>query len=1615
MPRLRLPITVIGSHGPVELVLQAATAVPWERAAPLVLRAAGLPSDTVLHHGIGPVEPSWLVGLPPLLAGCVLTTAPADDQPERPAVVLAVIAGPDAGRWLPMTQVPITVGRDPAADLPLTDAQASLRHALLQPTATGLSVADLGSTNGVFVDGAPVVGTAIAVTGSVIRIGGSLLQIQLTAEPPGGRTPDAAGHLIRSPAPPSPARPLPPLRSGPGPPPRRHRRSLPLVSVLLGAAAGAALALMLHSTVYLAFAALGPVVMLGSALSDRVSGRRSYRKELAAHRSAVTGWQKAAAEHMAAVREHAWRIWPDPATLLRRAVSGGLRLWERRPQDGTYLVLAIGSGSRPWPGGASSGFAEGAPAAFPGGTSAAVPGGASTAFPSSPSAAFPSGASAAVPGGASAAVADPDPERIAPPIRLVDVPMTMPLPAVLGLPGDVGRALARWLLLQLVCLHSPGNVALLLVGAALDLRPCRDLPHVPGGGPDVTSPGPASGTAVSGDLAAVGARDLVVILDGPSAIASPAGRALLTAAAGPDNEAPTGPVSPFPAAADFGAGVLTMAPPSTPRGTSSPPDGRGTRLRPRLSVLCLADDLADLPAGCVTPPLPGSGPRSGVLNAAAGFDVGACGRGRSSFAPVDFTGITADLLAEACRALTPVREGLPGTSAHAPGVLPLTDLVGRIDADALRRNWRDPRPRALLGAGPTGPVHIDLDVDGPHLLIAGTTGSGKSELLRTLVASLAIACPPQALTFLLVDYKGGSAFRAIAALPHVVGVVTDLDSTLSARALASLRAELRRRERLTAAGEPQPGRLVLVIDEFATLAAELPAFLSGVLDVAQRGRSLGLHLVLATQRPSGVVSPAMRANISARICLRVVDTADSLDVIGIRDAADLSPNTPGRAMLRTGAGLAAFQSALVSTALSPEIRVLPRDDPEPSDVAADRRAGETGSSRTGGDPEMADTANTSTPWSAPMEPGEPGVQGREASFGPKAPGIVAAAAVEPRARLTVFETIIHAAREAAAGLTTPRRPWVPPLPDRFLATAESSEALALADLPDEQCSRTLPLPDTSVLVTGPAGSGRTTAVRRIAAIAAERGCELLIVDAAGSLADLRDWPPVSSYLTLAEPHLVLRLLTLLTDPARRARDGRIRYLVIDDCDVVAAALDRADFATGSLPLTEIPTRTAGAVRLVASGPPSLVHRRVGSDFPVVIELGSDSTPSPPGRGRWSGTTVQIADSPPRSCDDAGSQTNRPSDDAGHQANERRAPVDPPPFEPENAQRDSRRQGAAAPHAAREQGLEPHIAQPNATRPRSAVASAAAPAAGVPPPASRQSSRWPDALVVRPIPRLVRITELPSPLPVAVPLGLGGDDARPLTLDLGGSGGAVVVTGPRRSGVSNALAVLGHGAARAGVPVIVVTTGSSGTDGSGLLHAAAPGAGGRYRVTTLDVRDGADPLRAALAAHSGPLVLIVDQCGSGAEHPAAELLDRFCRVCGRAQHLLVGERNDVLLRAHRGHLRSALSERRALLLQPDVGDGTPLGVTVPRRVEPPPPGRGLWVDAGTSTPVQVALLGPDPTSPVPPGPAPTIPAPIGPYPTGPYPTGPYPTGPYPTGRATGAQRTGWDSAPAAPTG
>lgn len=209
---------------------------------------------------------------------------------------------------------------------------------------------------------------------------------------------------------------------------------------------------------------------------------------------------------------------------------------------------------------------------------------------------------------------------------------------------------------------------------------------------------------------------------------------------------------------------------------------------------------------------------------------------------------------------------------------------------------------ATIGRGEREDVVVDLVEDGPHAIVTGTTGTGKSELLVSWVTAIATAHGPDEVLFVLADFKGGTAFDPLRELPQVVAVITDLDESGARRGVESLTAELRRREGVLAAAgvrdvrDSDLPRLVIVIDEFAALLQEHSDLGAVFTDIAARGRALGMHLVIGTQRASGVIRDALAANCPLRISLRVSEPADSRLVIGTDAAAELPGGSVSRGL-----------------------------------------------------------------------------------------------------------------------------------------------------------------------------------------------------------------------------------------------------------------------------------------------------------------------------------------------------------------------------------------------------------------------------------------------------------------------------------------------------------------------------------------------------------------------------------------------------------------------------------------------------------------------------------------------------------------------------------------------
>ena len=236
--------------------------------------------------------------------------------------------------------------------------------------------------------------------------------------------------------------------------------------------------------------------------------------------------------------------------------------------------------------------------------------------------------------------------------------------------------------------------------------------------------------------------------------------------------------------------------------------------------------------------------------------------------------------------------------------------------------WQEARPekrlKVAIGKGMQGaPVYLDVHekFHGPHGLIAGTTGSGKSELLQTYLLSLVIQFSPQDVNFFVIDYKGGGTGNAVRNFPHCAGVISNLSGGQIRRAMLAISSENKRRQRIFSqygvnhidaymqlyregkAVSALP-HLLIVIDEFAELKKEEPEFMQEIISLAQVGRSLGVHLLLATQKPAGTVDDKIWSNARFHLCLRVQDKQDSMDMLHKPDAAYLT--SPGQCYLQIG-------------------------------------------------------------------------------------------------------------------------------------------------------------------------------------------------------------------------------------------------------------------------------------------------------------------------------------------------------------------------------------------------------------------------------------------------------------------------------------------------------------------------------------------------------------------------------------------------------------------------------------------------------------------------------------------------------------------------------------------
>ncbi|MCT7352113.1 FtsK/SpoIIIE domain-containing protein [Streptomyces sp. 15-116A] len=1374
---------------------------------------------------------------------------------------LRTAGGPAAGRVVRLGVGAATVGSAPTCTLPLADASlppVALRITLdMQGNAT--LVPEAGT--GVLLDDEAVNADTPWPLGAVVRAGDSLLVLDRVAEPDAHLSAMSEGGLAYN-RPPrlSPMRPRRRLVV-PVPPSKGDRARFQFIMAFMPMLFGIGMYFLTQQIYMLLFCLMSPLMMAAQWISDNREGKKKhktsvkqYKKDLAAHEAELARLGK---EEKRARRSDS----PDPAEVLLFATGPRRRLWERRLTDPDALQLRVGLGN------------------------------------------LPSDVELVLGRGGSLH----EEERPEPPV-LPDVPVTLPFTelGVVGVAGDRSRALttARWLAVQAAVLHSPRDFSLVGLtatpAAGADWHWLHWLPHT----------SPAQG------------QDCVALV-------------------GFDAECITRRVNEL-------LNELARRKAAREQGTMA------SQLYPDPTVLMILDGARLLRRVPGVPQLLAEGPQYGILALCVDEDerllpeecravvawspdqthhVRVRGHGLEAAGDVLADQVTPEWCELLARSLAPVRDVSRDDAGSAlPTSARLLTLLGMPDPTGtdVERIWRTggATTAAPVGIAADGPFVLDIRRDGPHALVAGTTGAGKSELLQTIIASLAVVNRPDALNYVLIDYKGGSAFMDCARLPHTVGMVSDLDSHLTERALASLAAELHRRERilLDAAAkdiedyndtrklrpelEPMP-RLVLVIDEFASLVAELPDFIAGLVDIARRGRSLGVHLILATQRPAGVVSADIRANTNLRIALRVTDASESMDVIEAPDSGAIAKSTPGRMYVRSGAqSLVGVQSARIG-GRRPAI-------------------GQTGPKAT----------LTPLPWHAH---GRPLPKREEAE--------------DDGTMVTDLAVLVDAVRDGARrmGFAEQRSPWLPPLPelvtlDELAAYADESVTATLPDVPPipygliDQPARQSRTPlcldlvhGEHTMLLGGARSGRSTALRTLAGSLARATSPLDVhlygIDCgSNALLPLMRLPHAGAVVTRDEPDRVRRLIErLLAEIARRqqllamegassaaeqrataAPEDRLPWMVLllDSWEGFASTFESYNYGQ----LLESAQRifregSAVGLKVVMTADRSGLSGHVSSAFAdrLVLRFADPNDYSTAGlqprevpKNMPSGRALRITDT---GVDET--QIGLLTADPAGQAQVR-------------ALREIAEETAAR-----------HSRLPAGRRPMRVDA--------LP---SRITAS--EALALDP--------DFTAPSPLWALIGVGGDELQPIGIDLEENGPGFVIAGPPKSGRSTLLVAATESLLRSGTPVVLVAPRRS-------PLRDLKGCKGVLGLLNADSRE-EDLEELVDQAPDGSYVVVVDDAELLYDTRLDEALEAVVRKgADGGIGLLVAGATDSLSGQYRGFAVEARKSRNGLLLTPQSpSEGEMFGIRLPSNSGGGSAGSGLFVAGGSFMPIQAVMNG-----------------------------------------------------------
>lgn len=1428
-----------------DLLVDADPAVPVGTLAVEIAQQLGRPAHVqdppALHVGGWHVDPELPLGASPLRDGAVVSVATpgaCPPPPEQGTTELRVVGGPDAGGVYRLGPGIAVIGSGPDSWIRLADSTLPASAAEVEVALDGGVVVRPVFGSSATLDSEPLAEERCWRHRSLLAVGQSLVELRPPTFPDTALRPAEDGSGLDYNRPP---RLVPPPRPTtfalPSRPRKSEGRPLPWIMALVPLVGSVTMAIVMDRMIFMVLAILSPIALVGNHFYDKRHGKKSHRRVMEDyHRrraSIERQARRAMAEELAARRTAA----SDPAEVFLTATGPGQRLWERRLTDEDHGLLRIGTGTLP----------------------------------------------------SEVELSDPNREehKRTEPRRLPDVPVTISLRhhGVIGVAGrgELPRSVGRWLVAQAATLHSPTDLSVVVLTEPAGRSAwewVRWLPH------SRAREGQGAVSLLGTDADSV-ARRISELLASVAARQEAARAARMA-----PNQAWSGP------------SVLVVLDGSR-RLRNLPGLTQILREGPDVGVrlICLDADRRLLPEECDALV---EEDHHGTLQVAQ--------KGGEPVEGVRPDCVTSAWSEQVARALAPIRDAGGDDGAALPDVCRLLDVLQLEPPDpgAISALWSmgGRSTSAVIGASFDGPFAIDLERDGPHGLVAGTTGSGKSELLQTIVASLAVANRPDAMTFVLVDYKGGSAFKDCVQLPHTVGMVTDLDTHLVERALQSLGAELRRREHILARASvkdlpdyvaarrrdpslsPLP-RLLIVIDEFASLAREHPDFVSGLVNIAQRGRSLGIHLILATQRPSGVVSPEIRANTNLRIALRVTDTSESADVIDAPDAGYIAKSTPGRAYVRLGAAsLLPFQSGRVGG----------------------RRPGRT------------DAERLPPPWAAPLS---------WETLGRPAPERPAGLGVDDNDPLTDLSVLVTAVQEASTRLGIPAQhsPWLPALTTRItleeLTVPDTTSAdglvpapYAVEDIPQEQARRTAVIDLTTfghLMVAGAPRTGRSQILRTMAGSLARHNSSadvhLYGVDCGnGALLALNQLPHCGAVVRNSEPERAVRLLSKLSEEIQRrlAMLGEQGYTDVNEqrntvppdqrLPHIVLFLDRWEGFVASLGEVNSGALTDAVHQMMREGATTGVHVVLTGDRSLLV--GRISTLSE------NKLAFQLSD---------------PSDLSLVGLNPRKIPADVPPG------RAFRSPGA----------VETQVAllseDPSGQAQAAALSTVGA------------AARTRDAAVPR-ARRAFRVDVLPKRISFEEAWDLrdgeygrlwaltavGGDQLTALGPDLSEGTPAFVVAGPPRSGRSAALVTMARSLLSIGTQVIVAAPRQSPVRA---LRTAA-GVLGCFEGEDL----AADDLSEALGRLNGWGVVLVDDAELLRGCDAGSVFTSVIRRSAGAEVglVLAGDAEDVC-GGFSGWQVEAKKARAGLLLSPqNLSDAELLGIRLQRDQvgQPVQPGRGL---------------------------------------------------------------------------